>query len=348
MRDYAQFRPRFWTQGTGKQLRGDHEARVMALYLMSAPTSNMIGLYYLPLAIVSHELGMTFEGASEVLRRVCDVGFAKYDSESEYVWVVNMAREQVGDEPSKKDNRIAGVRNELKKHTKCPFYDDFVEQYEALFGLTPRPKPASPSGAPPKPLEGGRESGERKRTGTGSRTGREEDARGAVPGVALTVVASDGIADNAQTPPLGADPAVSDPEPGEPEPPKRPVSQAYASEVVDAFEQAYTHGKMPQLFGTLRIQAAEHVRGLAQRYGRTDVRQVAADVCRAAKPGTQGWTFQVSSVDPYAPPAPAERPSGYPRGNPRQARAAPGTCAEDHDYAAPLDEQFAQFSRRTP
>ena len=44
MRDYAKIRPVFWTRGTGKKLRGDPEAQVVALYLMSAPLSHMTGL----------------------------------------------------------------------------------------------------------------------------------------------------------------------------------------------------------------------------------------------------------------------------------------------------------------
>ncbi len=177
MRDYAQIRPRFWTQGTGKLLRGDHEARELALYLVSAPTSNLIGLYYLPIVVIAHELGSSLEGAREALQRVCDTGFARYDDSSEYVWVVNMAREQVGDDVKKTDNRIAGVKNELRKHDKCPFFADFMRHYSDLFGLQ-KPPPSnrptrSPSEAPSEPLEGARESG----TGTGTGTGERERAR---------------------------------------------------------------------------------------------------------------------------------------------------------------------------
>jgi len=40
MRDYAKVSPRFWIGNTGKQLRSDPDAQVVALYLMSNPHAN--------------------------------------------------------------------------------------------------------------------------------------------------------------------------------------------------------------------------------------------------------------------------------------------------------------------
>lgn len=191
MRDYAQLRPRFWVQGTGKQFRGDREARELAVYLMSAPTSNLIGLYYLPIPTIAHELGyetpsggLDLEGARKALQRVCDSGFAQYDDASEYVWVVNMAREQVGDDPSKADKRVTGVRNELKKHVKSAFYAAFCAHYADAFGL-PKPSPVeAPSEPLPSPIDGARisgaGSGAGERTGAGARDARapEREAKG--------------------------------------------------------------------------------------------------------------------------------------------------------------------------
>ena len=60
MRDYARISPRFWTGKTGKQIKehsSDHVA--VALYLLSSPHSNMIGLYYLPILYIAHESGVS-------------------------------------------------------------------------------------------------------------------------------------------------------------------------------------------------------------------------------------------------------------------------------------------------
>jgi hypothetical protein len=185
MRDYAQLRPRFWTQGTGKELRGDREAREMAVYLMSSPSSNLIGLYYLPLITMTHELGYdSVAAARTVLARLEAIGFALYDEPSEYVWVVNMCREQVGDDSRTGDNRIKGVVNELRKHTRNPFYSRFYQHYATAYDFEystlPNPEaPSKPSEAPPKPLR--RASAENvtpPESGSGSGTGSGTDIGG--------------------------------------------------------------------------------------------------------------------------------------------------------------------------
>jgi len=172
MRDYAQFRPRFWTSGTGKSFRGDPNAQMVAVYLFTSPHSNLIGLYYLPISYIVNDTGLTFEGASKGLARVCEAGFAHYDHESEYVWVVNAAREQVGEQVDKADKRIKGVLNELAKHRKCPFYAQFCEHYAELFGTVAPQKPEAPPKPPASPLQAPAISG--TGSGTGDRTGTGE------------------------------------------------------------------------------------------------------------------------------------------------------------------------------
>ena len=57
MRDYAKVSPHFWTGTTGKKLRSSPEAVIVAMYLMTCPHANMLGLYYMPLLYVAHETG---------------------------------------------------------------------------------------------------------------------------------------------------------------------------------------------------------------------------------------------------------------------------------------------------
>ena len=76
MRDYGKISPSFWTGKTGKAIKaGGQEAVVVAMYLMSSPHSNMIGMYYLPMMYLAHEAGLGLEGASKGLRRACEAGF---------------------------------------------------------------------------------------------------------------------------------------------------------------------------------------------------------------------------------------------------------------------------------
>ena len=136
MRDHAIVRPRFWTQGTGKELRHDAQAQRMALYLMSAPASNMLGLYYLPLWTLQNELGYdSVQGAFDTLQRVQKTGFAVYDHPSEHVFVVNLAHEQVGAVLKAGDHRRTGIRKQLAQYEKCPLYLRFLERYAEPYGL---------------------------------------------------------------------------------------------------------------------------------------------------------------------------------------------------------------------
>lgn len=156
MRDYAKISGRYWTGGTGRELRqlgGD--AQLMGLYLMTAPNSNMLGLYYLPLPTLAHELRSPLEGALETLRRVEKTGFCRYDETSETVWVVNMAREQVGESLAAADNRVKSIHKQLEEYRKCPFYNDFHAMYRDSYHLgVLREDQVSPSPfeAPSKPL----------------------------------------------------------------------------------------------------------------------------------------------------------------------------------------------------
>ena len=60
MRDYAKVSPQFWIGKTGKAIKkAGPEATIVALYLMTCPHANMIGLYYVPLMYIAHETGLS-------------------------------------------------------------------------------------------------------------------------------------------------------------------------------------------------------------------------------------------------------------------------------------------------
>lgn len=157
MRDYSKVSPRFWTGDTGRQIRTlGPEAQVIAFYLFTCPSANMLGLYYLALPTLCHETGSSLEGALKALRSLENIGFAYYDQESEHVYLPNMAREQIGESLKEKDNRAIAVRRELESLRKTPFFNDFVTRYRDAYHLQDIQlnKPlASPSEAPSKGLQ---------------------------------------------------------------------------------------------------------------------------------------------------------------------------------------------------
>lgn len=154
MRDYSRVSPKFWTGHTGREIRDkgrDHQ--VLALYLLTSPQANMIGLYYLPVAYAVHETGISAARIPTVLADLEEVGFCKYDHESEVVWVVNMARLQLGDAKPNDKQRI-GAAKQYEAAPSSPllglFHDEYASEIpfkarrEALKKPLPRPSEALP------------------------------------------------------------------------------------------------------------------------------------------------------------------------------------------------------------
>jgi hypothetical protein len=137
MRDYARIGPQFWIGKTGKELRKrGPECQVVAMYLISSPHSNMLGLFYLPKMFIAHETGLPIEGASKGLQSAIDAGFCAYDEDTEMVWVFEMAKYQIGDALKPADKRCQGVQNEYNSIPDNPFLSMFYEKYCTAFCMS--------------------------------------------------------------------------------------------------------------------------------------------------------------------------------------------------------------------
>lgn len=140
MREYGKVSPQFWVGSTGKQLRGDVNAQLLALYLMSSPHSRMTGVFYCPVSYMAHETGIPFEGASKALQRLEEASFCEYDHDSETIFVVRMAAYQIGEDLKPKDNRIAGLRKEVANMPETRMKSSFLRVYGEKFGLVDEPE----------------------------------------------------------------------------------------------------------------------------------------------------------------------------------------------------------------
>jgi hypothetical protein len=137
VRDYSKVEPKMWHGATMKALRKQgHEAVIVAMYLMTSPSSNMLGLYCQPILYMAHETGLGLEGASKGLARCVDAGFCAFDAESEMVWVVEMARYQIADKLKPGDLRCKGVQREYESLPDNPFLGEFYERYAECFRMT--------------------------------------------------------------------------------------------------------------------------------------------------------------------------------------------------------------------
>jgi hypothetical protein len=167
MREYGSISPQFWIGHSGKRLRGNLDAQVLALYLMTSPHANMIGVYYCPMVYMANDTGMTIEGASKALQRLIEVGLVEYDEGSETVFVLRMAAFQVGEDLKSNDNRVLGIKRAYQNIAATRIKSRFYEIYSAAYYLDSdeKVKPLkSPLQDPPKQLTG---TGARALTGAG-------------------------------------------------------------------------------------------------------------------------------------------------------------------------------------
>lgn len=146
MRNYSVVSPAFWTGKTGKAIKAaGTDAQVLALYLLTSPHSNMIGMYFLPKLYISYETGLTEQGALEGLQSLSKIGFCDYDEAAEVVWVYEMARFQIGSSITESDNRVKSVRKEFENTPKCKFLDGFQKKYGGSFHLKKGPSKPLPT-----------------------------------------------------------------------------------------------------------------------------------------------------------------------------------------------------------
>lgn len=169
MRDYGMVSPKFWIGETGRALRKDPYAQRVAFYLMTAPQSEMTGVYYCSKMSILNDVGSPCEAPSvgyepplkglegglqaveRALKALCELGFCFYDFDSEWIFVTEMARCQIAESLSPKDNRVSNLKK-LAKAMPAGLREKFIERYNDDFCLGFDEKKPSPLEAPSKPL----------------------------------------------------------------------------------------------------------------------------------------------------------------------------------------------------
>lgn len=166
MRDYGIVSPRFWIGETGRKLRKLPDAQRIAMYLLTAPMADMTGVFYCPVATILNDIGAPcepleaplkglergFQGASKgyeppleghqralegvkrALLALQALGFCYYDFESEYVFVIEMARWQIAPKLKASDNRAKGLRK-IVENLPNPMRARFIARYNEDFSL---------------------------------------------------------------------------------------------------------------------------------------------------------------------------------------------------------------------
>lgn len=140
MRNFAMISPAFWTGRTGRDLRSaGNNAQLVALYLLSCPHANYIGIYRLPVAYIASDLNMNILDVVQTLKCIEQTGFALYDEATEIAWIVEGARHQIGDDIKVADKRVKMIQREFESlPSDCPFLDAFFEKYAKSLKLSCR------------------------------------------------------------------------------------------------------------------------------------------------------------------------------------------------------------------
>lgn len=163
MRNHSLFSPTYWTGDTGRAIRSmkrngetDHLTGKIGSYVMTAPGMSMIGLYYLPLPTLAHDMGCSTEEARESITRLEGVGFVQYDHDRSVIWVRNMARHQLGAALKPRDTKVVTVRRLWEPFAKTPLGVAFHRAYSSAYHMPDLPCDApsdtpsnTPSDTPP-------------------------------------------------------------------------------------------------------------------------------------------------------------------------------------------------------
>ena len=162
MRDYGIVSPRFWIGETGRKLRSMPYAQRVAMYLLSAPASEMTGVYYCPVATILNDVGLPSESLArdhegalkaviEALKTLRSLDFCEFDFDSEYVFVKEMARWQIAEKLKPTDNRVKGIIKTVESMPE-PIRARFIARYNDDFSLGFEVGKQQKSEAPSKPL----------------------------------------------------------------------------------------------------------------------------------------------------------------------------------------------------
>lgn len=151
---YRQIYSRFWSGRTGKKLRGDHQAQVVALYLITNSRAHMSGLYELPTWHIAGELGMGEGDVCDTLSKLDALDFCQYDESNDVVFVRKMFTFQVGEGLKRTDNRVKGCINHINELSDSPLHEQALAEVLASTSEAPYQAPSEgPTEAPSKPEE---------------------------------------------------------------------------------------------------------------------------------------------------------------------------------------------------
>ena len=117
---YIRIASKFWQDEKVKELSDD--ARVLYLYILTSPHSNMIGYYILPKPYVAYDLNWSMERLEKPFAELLRMGLIKYCEQSDIVLVPNFLKYNT----IQNSNQAKGAVNRLSMLPANSLVDDFI------------------------------------------------------------------------------------------------------------------------------------------------------------------------------------------------------------------------------
>ena len=140
MKSFTKLYSDFWVNyGNSEVIKLGADVQLLALYLQANSHHNILGAYYLPLLYIASDLKLPVKQVQATLNKLCKINYCKYDKETQYIWVYNLAHEQIGEKIDIKDNRtksLHAVWDSLP--SRLDFLEEIHQKYNAAFHLKPR------------------------------------------------------------------------------------------------------------------------------------------------------------------------------------------------------------------
>ena len=124
MSRYAYIHTTTWQDKKFRQL--SESAKMLYIAMLTAPNSNMIGLYEWPVAYALHDLGdWDREKFFSCLAEIEELGMARYDSENEVLFIHNFLKHN----PLTSIKQVVGGAKYLKALPRSPLLRDFAQAW---------------------------------------------------------------------------------------------------------------------------------------------------------------------------------------------------------------------------
>lgn len=157
MKPFSKLYSDFWINYDNSEVIGlGAEAQLLSLYLQGNSHHNILGVYCLPLLYVASDLKLPINKVQITLRKLCNINYCQYDKKAQYIWVCNLALEQIGDNIDIKDNRVKAIHAIWQSlPSRLEFLEEIYQKYKTAFHLKARSfeKPSTLNTRPVKETE---------------------------------------------------------------------------------------------------------------------------------------------------------------------------------------------------